>query len=204
LCACYLIRQIIWDIVPDDLKKVVDASERFADGEIERKRYFVLARAARAPYQQLRDRCSAPGGRINPGDQALLHAVTSVDCTTAPKFAPTTLRVVASQIWETVRWWMEAQRKTKAQKLAISSSVKDKFARHTLEFFEYLAAPFAVPPKWPPTIVALAKALYEGEECEYALHDALEEYGETKLANHFQKAGHPKGCWALDLILQKT
>src|SRR5262249_9105556 len=132
------------------------------------------------------------------------HAITSADCTTAPKFSPTTLRVVASQVWETVRWWMEAGGKTAQEKKAITFSVKEKFAGGTLEFFEYLSAPFAVPSTWPPTIVILAKALYAGDDCSYALHDAQEEHGQKRLADHFQAPGHPKGCWALDLILGKT
>jgi hypothetical protein len=204
LCACCLIRQVIWDILPDDLRKIVEASERFAEGEIERKRYFAVTRAARAPYKELRERCFSSGHEIDAQELWLFHAVNSVDCTTAPKFAPTTLRVALSQTWETIRWWMQAQRKTKAEKFAMTWAVKQKFARHTLEFFEYLSAPFAVPSTWPAAVGGLARALYDGDECEYALHDALEEFGQARLAEHFRTAGHPKGCWALDLILGRT
>lgn len=60
-----------------------------------------------------------------------------------------------------------------------------------------------VPPYWPSTVAALATALYDGEECHYALADALMEAGHVELAEHFQEPEHPKGCWALDVILGK-
>jgi hypothetical protein len=53
-------------------------------------------------------------------------------------------------------------------------------------------------------ISTLADALYTGEPCHYALHDALLEAGHADLAAHFREPYHPKGCWALDLILGKS
>ncbi len=53
------------------------------------------------------------------------------------------------------------------------------------------------------TIRQLAETLYEGEDCAFALHDALEETGQTELAEHFLAPDHPRGCWALDLILDR-
>lgn len=44
--------------------------------------------------------------------------------------------------------------------------------------------------------------LYDGSDCAFALADALEEASQSKLAEHFRPEGwHPKGCWAVDLIL---
>lgn len=63
--------------------------------------------------------------------------------------------------------------------------------------------PSAPPLAWPAGIVALAGALYEGEACHYALHDALLDAGQPELADHFKESFHPKGCFALDLILGK-
>jgi hypothetical protein len=57
---------------------------------------------------------------------------------------------------------------------------------------------------WPSPVVATANALYRGEQCAFALHDSLLEIGESELAEHFESPHHPKGCWALDLILKKT
>jgi hypothetical protein len=69
---------------------------------------------------------------------------------------------------------------------------------------------------WPATVVQLAEALYQGQDCSFALHDALLEAGHAELASHFQQQRqHPKdyralsgqhvrGCWALALLLGKT
>ena len=65
--------------------------------------------------------------------------------------------------------------------------------------------PYAAPDRWPATVVQLAQALYDGQDCGFALHDALLEAGQAELAGHFrQEQAHPKGCWALDLILGKS
>jgi hypothetical protein len=65
-------------------------------------------------------------------------------------------------------------------------------------------------PFQPPThadcsgpVLQLADALYAGGDCAFALHDALLEGGHADLAAHFADGEHPKGCWALDLILAK-
>jgi hypothetical protein len=56
---------------------------------------------------------------------------------------------------------------------------------------------------WPATIAPLAAALYAGQDMAFALHDALLDAGLAELAAHFGTAAHPKGCWAIDLILGK-
>lgn len=63
---------------------------------------------------------------------------------------------------------------------------------------------YPAPDHWPTTVVQLANALYNGQDCGFALHDALLEAGQVDLAEHFrQEMEHPKGCWAVDLILGK-
>lgn len=84
------------------------------------------------------------------------------------------------------------------------------------------------PVAFPAPVVSLAESLYAGEDCAFALHDALLDAGQEELARHFaEKCGkcgshrtrleytvcaecgtwldhtHPRGCWALDLILGK-
>lgn len=56
---------------------------------------------------------------------------------------------------------------------------------------------------WSASVVALANALYAGEPCAFALHDALLEDNHPELAEHFSGDRHPKGCWGLDWILGK-
>jgi hypothetical protein len=64
--------------------------------------------------------------------------------------------------------------------------------------------PYPSPPSWPSTVVQLAESLYAGEDCAFALHDALLEAGHAELAEHFrEERSHPKGCWVVDLILGK-
>lgn len=64
--------------------------------------------------------------------------------------------------------------------------------------------PFSAPKHLPATVTDLAAALYDGGDCAFALHDALLEAGHVELAEHFREREHPKGCWALDLILGKA
>ena len=57
----------------------------------------------------------------------------------------------------------------------------------------------------PLSVVGLAQALYDGLDNRLILADALEEAGCQELAEHFREEPvHPKGCWALDLILQRA
>lgn len=60
------------------------------------------------------------------------------------------------------------------------------------------------PPAWPDTALTLAQALYAGEKTAPALEKALAEAGHADLAEHFRWPAHPKGCWALDLILGQS
>lgn len=63
--------------------------------------------------------------------------------------------------------------------------------------------PYPAPDHLPSNAIHLAQALYNREDCGFALHDALLEAGHPDLADHFRDKKHPKGCWALDLILGK-
>jgi hypothetical protein len=56
------------------------------------------------------------------------------------------------------------------------------------------------------TVHQLAEVLYQQDTSVIApLHDALLDAGFTDLAEHFRDPAewHPKGCWALDLVLGK-
>jgi hypothetical protein len=60
----------------------------------------------------------------------------------------------------------------------------------------------ARPTSWPAKVHELAATLYAGEDRAEELHDALKAARQSELAEHFQqKMAHPKGCWALDVIL---
>jgi len=75
-------------------------------------------------------------------------------------------------------------------------------------FREIVGNPFrriTAPPQLPATVTQLAEALYAGADCAFALHDALLDAGQETLAAHFAQRDHwhPKGCWALDLVLAR-
>src|SRR6185295_3535326 len=53
--------------------------------------------------------------------------------------------------------------------------------------------PYPAPEFWPSTVTMLAQAMYEGQDCWFALHDALVESGHPELADHFTEGeSHPK------------
>jgi hypothetical protein len=60
-----------------------------------------------------------------------------------------------------------------------------------------------IPSVWSSQILDISAALYAGQDCAFALHDALLEAGREDLAQHFRANDHPKGCWVLDFILGK-
>lgn len=63
---------------------------------------------------------------------------------------------------------------------------------------------YPAPEHWPATVVQVAHALYCGQECDFALRDALLDAGHADLAQHFrEEKEHPKGCWVIDLVLGK-
>lgn len=88
-----------------------------------------------------------------------------------------------------------------AMKLPHPDQAQCRLLRHLI------GNPFHVYPRpesWPTAVVQLANALYNGQDCGFALHDALLEADHPELAEHFHKEPwHPKGCWVLDLLLGK-
>jgi hypothetical protein len=64
--------------------------------------------------------------------------------------------------------------------------------------------PYPAPTAWPSAVFELAQALYDGAGDRLVLADAMEEAGQGELALHFRgEEWHPKGCFAMDLILGK-
>jgi hypothetical protein len=87
---------------------------------------------------------------------------------------------------------------------AIDAAAKEEQKEHAELLREIIGNPFqaaAPAPAFSPVLVQLAEALYAGADGAFALHDALIEEGHVELAEHFRRPGHPKGCWALDVVL---
>ncbi len=65
--------------------------------------------------------------------------------------------------------------------------------------------PYSAGEKWGGAVRRLAEASSKGDtSARIPLHDALLEAGHDELAAHFRENKHPRGCWALDLILGRS
>ena len=86
---------------------------------------------------------------------------------------------------------------------------REDYHRSAVALLRHVAGnPFqpAKRPSVPATVEHLAAALYDGEDCHFALRDALLEVGLDELAGHFAEPfaeGHPRSCWVVDLLLRK-
>jgi hypothetical protein len=176
LYACACVRRA-WPLLTTlGSRQVVEKAEAFADGTIGKKE-LAAARAA------------APGR--GEGRSANWVNKAAVDC------------AIAGAAWAVERATMD---------LCLSSpdAVAERHEQARI-LREIAGNPFqkpAIPDYWPATVTQLAVSLYSGADCAFALHDALLEAGHAdvaQLAEHFREQGqwHPKGCWALDLILGK-
>lgn len=87
---------------------------------------------------------------------------------------------------------------------AAFSGMRRKQCALVHEIFGNPFRPMALPVEWPAPVGQLAEAMYAGEDCAFALRDALLETGHAEFAEHFAGEGHhPKGCWVVDAILGK-
>lgn len=59
----------------------------------------------------------------------------------------------------------------------------------------------ARPSPWSPEVVRLAEAYIDGQDCGFALHDALLEAGKPELAELFRRPDNPEGRRAANNIL---
>lgn len=103
--------------------------------------------------------------------------------------------------------WAAAWAATASSRIAAWAAHKNtERSEHPALLREIAGNPFQpCPPRraWSATILMLAESLYEGEQCNHALRLALEKACEPELAKHFRAGWHPKGCWAVDLVLGK-
>jgi hypothetical protein len=58
-------------------------------------------------------------------------------------------------------------------------------------------------PSWPLAVVQLARAFVAGEDCAFALHDALVEGGFEEAASSFRFSGYSRQCRQVQSILEK-
>lgn len=177
LFACASCRRV-WHLLEDrGSRQAVEASERYADHGIGRKG-LALARAA------------APARAITRAANFAAKAAAFSCMPAVAEAVPSTL--VAVHQAETTYQRSKALSEQREYADVVRHIIGNPFR------------PAAAPHSWPSSVIKLAEAVYLGADCVFALHDALLDAGATELAGHFTASDHPKGCWALDLLLGKT
>jgi hypothetical protein len=166
----------IWYILPKSGQRAVENAERYADSLI--------------GHDEITSTLNA---------YPLFHRVGLIGGYSA---------IRANAIWSAPRELLE--RKLCASDVAYSAAIasaRDDEHKTQCSLLRHIVGnpfqPVPGPTSWPSTATALAKFLYNGDDCHYALADALFEAGHAELAAHFKEPEHPKGCWAMDLILRK-
>jgi hypothetical protein len=196
LFACACCRRI-WHLLRDKRsREAVETTEWFADGQTDRQ----TLHEAREAGEQVIGRFAARDGQAD-ALAASVAAVLLAEANVARGAAQ-----VAERAAEAVSYYAVRQRSwpdlgsAKQARLAAKGAEREVQAdllRHII------GNPFRPVPTfrpWSSTVVALAQALYRGEDCLFALHDALLDEGATDLAFHFGQPEHPKGCWLLDML----
>jgi len=195
-CACC--RHIFHLMADERSRLAVVVAERFADGA-----------ARKAELQEAWDAASSilhDIGTPDPKESWIVRDGTPYHAAFAASWASS----VSVQAWEASTESAKALR-SEAYRAGIGEGAdvvgdaRREQAALLCHFVGNPFRPFRAPDHWPPTIVQLAGALYNGQDCGFALHDALLDAGYTDLAEHFRiEPSHPKGCWVLDLILGKS
>lgn len=187
LFFCQCCRRV-WHAFPDErARQAVEISEQFADGLVSRRKLDDARRTVKAlPDTE--------------------HSVVGMGL------------VLAEFMAKVTKTWVHPQYQfdpaSAAASIAYESAQRSRYRAMSKEEREQAALlrhivgnPFQTPSpltKLPADILKLADSLYSGVSCAYALRDALLDYGQPELAEHFCTAEHPKGCWALDQILGRS
>jgi hypothetical protein len=193
LCACC--RRIPCVQTDDVMLSLLELAERAADGLVKHKE---LAEAARSAQTAIH--FTGSDEMLNEARRIGFRVVGSA---AAPKTMTwTTTHTVAASICHAV-----ARHEARPSEPRFSHLTAVETRAQAALFAHILGDPFhpvAPPDSWPRQVPELAQALYDGQPCHFALHDVLAEAGLTEWAEHFRDADHPKGCWALDLLLGKA
>jgi len=194
LWACACVRRV-WILLPDGRSRNgIEVRERYEDGEVAEAEMRSADEAARLARAEARDiyRFAENADDTSPEVAPAWAAGAAAAATSGnPHGQDMSARAIACMgpgVWQRA---YERERTAQARLLG-----------------HIFGSPFrslAFPAHWSSTVVRLAESLYAGEACAFALHDALLEEGHAELAEHFQQEEcHPKGCFALDLILGRS
>jgi hypothetical protein len=177
-CACC--RRIVQLFSDDRSRTALESAERFADGL-----------ASREDLAEAHQGAVATIWTCNGAARDIAQAAAWVSAPHSWDAADATGRVSAKVL---------AVAADDPELLEIERSEQARLLR------EIIGNPFVATlprPQFPEELVAVAKAMYAGADRRSALYAGLMQGGYKDLVGHFQTAGHPKGCWALDLILGK-
>lgn len=195
----------VWSKLSDERsRRAVEVAERFADSLAKKRE---LHRAGEDAVAAFRDNC-----RAQTGDKDLFYPMSRAPAAFR-RNAPAAVR------WACLAAWTSADDAGDAAKTAESvANVKDLLAHCDL-MREVIGNPFRpvalAPPNRKATVVALAQTAYEERILPVGildpvrlaiLADRLEEAGctDTAILGHLRGPGpHARGCWALDLVLDK-
>jgi hypothetical protein len=186
LFACACCRSLFPLIADKYSRQAIKTAERYADGKVSSEKFrFARGSARRSAQAQQRLRRH---GSLTAEDHALWAVALAVEENVGQIVSlPATINLVTVM----------------AKRSGMIPNTVDEvgFLRHIIG---NPFRPCPAPPSWPSTVVQLAESLYAGQDCAFALHDALLEAGHAELAEHFrEEKSHPKGCWVVDLILGK-
>ncbi|OAI47667.1 hypothetical protein AYO44_09215 [Planctomycetaceae bacterium SCGC AG-212-F19] len=200
LFAAACCRQIAHHFPGNPLPGTVLAAERYADG-------VLSVGQLRVAQEQLLDRMEVVTQAGSVTESFFLNAgyeAASLDPDGDGAFVFVARNHAADAVWalagEDMQYdeaRLEAMQKAKGTEEKKQAAILRHIIGHP--FRHYL-----VPASWPVAAVELAQALYDGTGGRLILADALEEAGHQELAEHFRAEElHPKGCWAMDLVLGK-
>lgn len=177
-CACC--RRVLHLLTDERCRTAVEVAQRFADGLASREELKAAHQGAVAVIWEATGQAR---------DSAQLAAWVS-----------------AAHAWDAA----DATGRVAARLLAVAADDPNLLDMERQEqarlLREIVGNPFR--PPLPPAgfsaeVVAIARTMYAGMDRRDLLREALLQAGHTDLADHFKPAGHPKGCWALDVILSR-
>jgi len=180
----------VWDLLPGKLRKAVEVAERFADGHAD-------SQQLEAARQRVEGMNYLP---VPPADDDTAYAVTAA---------------VDMAIGTTRRNAFDAAFDVLTTSFPLAGHASDPQAGETI-VADLLCCVFGAyvhpPGNWKgwssPAVLDIATAIYSERAFDRLpiLADALEDVGcdHAGILNHCRQPGeHVRGCWALDLVLDK-
>jgi len=196
LFACACCRRI-WSLMPDERsRRVIELRERHVDGFVTDDEIWQGMKAA----NQARNDAREPFRSLSDFDER------------GPECAPAWAAAAASTNWATaVRFVLNAISCVEPEKRKIAHQNEEAaLCRLLRDIFGNPFRPVRFDSRWrTSTVLDLARTIYDDRVTDRMpiLADALMDAGcdsEEIIAHCRQSGEHVRGCWAVDLLLQKT